>query len=261
MEDSGTRGGEMGRHLTATECGSGRSDHTTGVRPEMQWAMIFDVDGVIADTEALNARASVLMFEQLYSTRVQSEDFREFVGTGDERYVEGVAEKYGVTIDTEAAVERRRENFFTLLQNEPLPAMDGVLALVDAAVQADDCLVAIATSGNKNKQFPVIEGTGLDRSRFDAVITGDDVTRKKPDPQIYLVTAERLGIEPARCVVFEDAPAGVEAAKAAGMLCVAVTSSVDAGKLQAADIVVDSLAEVDIDGLRELVASHASPSG
>jgi phosphoglycolate phosphatase-like HAD superfamily hydrolase len=60
---------------------------------------------------------------------VQPEDFREFVGTGDERYVEGVAEKYGVEIDTEAAVERRRENFFKLQEREPLPAMPGVLAI------------------------------------------------------------------------------------------------------------------------------------
>ncbi len=226
----------------------------------MQWAMIFDVDGVVADTEALNARASVLMFEQLYATEVQAEDFGEFVGMGDERYVEGVAEKYDVRIDTAAAVERRRENFFTLLENEPLPAMDGVLELVEAGRDADDCLVAIATSGNKNKQFPVIDGTGLDRAQFDAVITGDDVTRKKPDPQIYLVTAERLGIKPSRCVVFEDAPAGVAAAKAAGMLCVAVTSSVDAAKLQAADLVVDSLAEVGIDRLRRLVGAQPAAS-
>ena len=227
----------------------------------MQWAMIFDVDGVVADTEALNARASVLMFEQLYSTRVQPDDFREFVGTGDERYVEGVAEKYGVSINTAAAVERRRENFFILLENEPLPAMAGVLELVAAARDADDCLVAIATSGNKNKQFPVIDGTGLQRVWFDAVITGDDVTRKKPDPQIYVVTAKRLGIAPARCVVFEDAPAGVAAAKTAGMLCVAVTSSVDAGKLEAADLVVDSLAQVDMDGLRGLLGTQPSTSG
>ena len=88
MEDSGSRGVEMGMHLTATEYGSVRSDHTTGVRPEMQWAMIFDVDGVIADTEVLNARASVLMFEQLYSTRVQPEDFREFVVEYDRRFID-----------------------------------------------------------------------------------------------------------------------------------------------------------------------------
>jgi HAD superfamily hydrolase (TIGR01509 family) len=219
----------------------------------MTWAMIFDVDGVVADTEALNARASVMMFEQLYHATVRAEDFRAFVGTGDERYVEGVAEKYGIRIDTIAAVERRKDNFFRLLRESPLPAMDGVLELVQAARERPEVRVAIATSGNKDKQFPVIEGAGLRLEWFDAVITGDDVTRKKPDPQIYLVTAERLGISPARCVVFEDAPAGVEAAKAAGMRCVAVTSSVDADQLRAADRVVASLAEVGIPELAELI--------
>jgi len=219
----------------------------------MTWAMIFDVDGVVADTEALNARASVMMFEQMYDVTVRAEDFRAFVGTGDERYVEGVAEKYGIRIDTIAAVERRKDNFFRLLRESPLPAMDGVLELVQAARERPEVRVAIATSGNKDKQFPVIEGAGLRLEWFDAVITGDDVTRKKPDPQIYLVTAERLGISPARCVVFEDAPAGVEAAKAAGMRCVAVTSSVDADQLRAADRVVASLAEVGIPELAELI--------
>ncbi len=219
----------------------------------MTWAMIFDVDGVVADTEALNARASVMMFEQMYDATVRAEDFRAFVGTGDERYVEGVAEKYGINIDSIAAVERRKDNFFRLLRESPLPAMDGVLELVQAARERPEVRVAIATSGNKDKQFPVIEGAGLRLEWFDAVITGDDVTRKKPDPQIYLVTAERLGILPARCVVFEDAPAGVEAAKAAGMRCVAVTSSVDADQLQAADRVVASLAEVGISELAGLI--------
>ena len=221
----------------------------------MAWAMIFDVDGVVADTEVLNARASVMMFAELYGTEVAAEDFREFVGTGDERYVEGVAEKYGVTIDVAAAVERRKEDFFKLLRDEPLPAMAGVSELVRGGREAEECKVAIATSGNKDKQFPVIAGTGLRLEWFDAVITGDDVSRKKPDPQIYLVTAERLEIEPARCVVFEDAPAGVAAAKAAGMVCVAVTSSVEAEKLEAADLVVESLAEVSIDRLRDMVES------
>ncbi len=219
------------------------------------WAMIFDVDGVVADTEVLNARASVLMFKELYATEVQAEDFRPFVGTGDERYVEGVAEKYGVTIDTAAAVERRKDNFFRLLENEPLPAMPGVPALVQAARDSEAIRVAIATSGNRDKQFPVIEGTGLVLEWFDVVITGDHVTRKKPDPQIYRITAEHLGIAPERCVVFEDAPAGVEAAKAAGMACVAVTSSVEREQLRAADRIVDSLAEVCASDLESLVCA------
>ncbi|MHB8996008.1 MAG: HAD family hydrolase [Armatimonadota bacterium] len=219
----------------------------------MIWALIFDVDGVVADTEVLNARASVLMFQDLYGVTVQPEDFQPFIGHGDERYVEGVAEQYGVRIDTQAAVDRRAENFFKLLQYEPLPAAPGVLEIVQAARQDTNVKIAIATSGQRAKQFPVIEGAGLKLEWFDAVITGDDVDRKKPDPQIYLRTAERLGLSPDCCVVFEDAPAGVEAAKAAGMACVAVTTSAPAVELRAADVVVQSLAELDLLKLRRLI--------
>lgn len=223
----------------------------------MTWALIFDVDGVVADTEALNARASVLMFQQLYGVTVQPEDFQPFIGHGDERYVEGVAEQYGVTIETQAAVDRRAENFFKLLQNEPLPAAPGVLEIVQAARQESEVKLAIATSGQKAKQFPVIEGTGLKLAWFDAVITGDDVDRKKPDPQIYLRTAERLGLPPGRCLVFEDAPAGVAAAKAAGMACVAVLTSAPAEELQDADLVVETLEGLTLERLRGLLRTDA----
>jgi HAD superfamily hydrolase (TIGR01509 family) len=221
----------------------------------MPYALIFDVDGVVADTEVLNARASVLMFAELHGVIVQPEDFRPFVGTGDERYVEGVAEQYGVTIDTQAAVDRRAENFFKLLHNEPLPAAPGVLELVTAAREDPEARLAIATSGQKAKQFPVITGTGLNLEWFDAVITGDDVDRKKPDPQIYLRTAERLGLPPAACVVFEDAPAGVVAAKRAGMACVAVTTSVTREELAGANLIVDSLAEVGLEDVKALAGA------
>ncbi len=150
-------------------------------------------------------------------------------------------------------MDRRAENFFKLLQNEPLPAAPGVLELVEAARREPELKLAIATSGQKAKQFPVIEGTGLKLEWFDAVITGDDVDRKKPDPQIYLRTAERLGLSPDCCIVFEDAPAGVEAAKAAGMLCVAVTTSAPAEELRAADVVVQTLVEIDLPKLRLLI--------
>ncbi len=223
----------------------------------MTGALIFDVDGVIADTEVLNAQASVLMFEQLYSTRVQPEDFRPFVGTGDERYVEGVAEKYGVQIDTEAAVQRRAENFFLLLKDQPLPTAPGIMALVTAARDDPELKLAIATSGNKDKQFPVIAGTGLKLEWFDVVVTGDDITRKKPHPEIYLVTAEKLSLPPQMCMVLEDAPAGVESAKSAGMHCIAVTSTVDAAQLAAADLVVDCLAEVTIESVRKLLTGKS----
>ena len=122
------------------------------------------------------------------------------------------------------------------------------------SIKGTDGPYIIATSGQKAKQFPVIEGTGLRLEWFDVVVTGDEVDRKKPDPQIYLRTAERLGLSPSRCIVFEDAPAGVAAAKAAGMTCVAVTTSAPREQLQAADLIVESLAELDLLQLKALLA-------
>jgi len=219
----------------------------------MEWALVFDVDGVIADTEALNARVTVEVFRELHGVDVLPEEFRPFIGTGDERYCEGVAEKYGIALDTGLAVRRRAERFLDVVVRDPLPAMPGVLELVTAARSAPEVKLAIATSGNRDKQVLVIEGTGLRLAWFDAVVTGDDVRRKKPDPRIYLLAAERLGLPPARCVVFEDAPAGVVAAKRAGARCVAVTSSVSREALAGADVVVESLADISLDGLRPLV--------
>jgi HAD superfamily hydrolase (TIGR01509 family) len=215
------------------------------------WALIFDVDGVIADTEAFNARASALMFQELYGVTVDPADFYPFIGTGDERYVEGVAEKYGVTIDTEVAVARRAENFQKLMAGGPLPPTPGLLELIRHARDSGHVKLAIATSGRRDKQGPVIEGTGLRLEWFEVIITGEQVTRKKPDPQIYNMTAEALGLPPKRCVVVEDAPAGVQAAKTAGMWCVGLTTSAPPETLFTADLVVTSLEEVTVPAIED----------
>jgi beta-phosphoglucomutase-like phosphatase (HAD superfamily) len=86
---------------------------------------------------------------------------------------------------------------------------------------------------------------------FDAVVTGDDVGQSKPDPEIYLAAARRLALDPAACVAIEDAPNGVQAARRAGMRCIAVTNSVARPALQGADLVVASLAD-DLSSVLEL---------
>lgn len=217
--------------------------------------LIFDVDGVIGNTEAINEVASVAVFQDLYGVAVQREDFHDFIGTGSERYLEGVAEKYGVRMDLERAVALRQANILRILREEGLAPYPGVLELIGAASRAADARLAIATSGPKAIAFPILDAAGVDRSLFDAVITGDQVTRKKPDPQIYRLAAEGLGVPAAQCVVVEDAPAGVAAAKAAGMKCIAVTTTVGPDRLAAADRIVPRLDEVSLDDVRALAGA------
>ena len=218
--------------------------------------LIFDVDGVVADTESVNAAASVEVFRELCGIEVRPEDFRPFIGTGAERYVLGVAERYGVELDVAAATRLRQEKFLRVLDRDGLKPYPGVLELIAAAREAPDVRLAIATSGNPSKQFPVLAAVGIDRTQFEVVVTGDDVTKKKPDPQIYLLTAERLCLLPSACVVIEDAPSGVAAAGAAGMYCIAVSNTVGADDLAGADRIVSSLADIALDDLRAAAAGR-----
>ena len=226
------------------------------MRMTARYGLIFDVDGVIADTEAVNARASIRVFADLFGVAgVRREDFDAGLGRGAEAYVLAAANVHGVTLTAEQieqATATRQAYFLEILAAEPLPAFPGVLALMRVTMARDDFAVGIATSSTRAKSEAVLRSAGVPFEQL-AYINGNDVTRKKPDPQLFLLCAERMGIEPARCVVIEDAPNGVEAAKSATARCIAVTNSTTADKLVQADRVVDSLEQVTVDTLVELI--------
>ena len=220
------------------------------------YGLIFDVDGVIADTEAVNARASIRMFSELLGVDgVLREDFEAGLGRGAAEYVRAAARVHDVDLDdaqVEAATAARQAGFLSILGDEPLPPFPGVLELMNAARERDDVEVAIATSSTREKSQAVLESAGAPFREL-VYITGSDVTHKKPHPELFLLAARGIGIAPARCVVIEDAPNGIEAAHAAGATCIAVTNSVPAVKLAAAERVVDSLAEIGVDDLIRLI--------
>ncbi|MGC8863329.1 MAG: HAD family hydrolase, partial [Armatimonadota bacterium] len=111
---------------------------------------------------------------------------------------------------------------------------------------------AVATSARRRSLDIIIDRYGL-RSYFDVIVTKDDAGVEKPDPRPYLIAAERLGVDPKRCVAIEDSPRGVIAAARAGMKCIAVpTASTANGDFSLATLIVRSLAEIDLDTLRSL---------
>jgi len=114
--------------------------------------------------------------------------------------------------------------------------------------------MAIASSTTMENIRLIIGSLGIEKY-FKAVITGHDVTEGKPSPQVFLLAAQRLGAEPKNCIVFEDAVAGVKAAKSAGMYCVAITNTHPGEKLNEADLIVDSLETVTVKDLEGLVRS------
>ncbi|MEI8206357.1 MAG: HAD-IA family hydrolase [Kiritimatiellales bacterium] len=195
-------------------------------------AFIFDMDGVLCDSELFIAEAACRMFETDYHTTVNFSDFEPFIGTGEERYLNGVAEKYGLTLSMPRDKEKTYQLYAECVKNRLQP----VPGVIDFIRKASDSglLLAIATSADGFKLKVNLDAIGLEESLFGGLVTGSDIQNKKPAPDIFLTAAERLGIRPQDCVVFEDAVNGVQAAKTAGALCVGVTTSFSGDILQAA---------------------------
>ena len=220
------------------------------------YGLIFDVDGVIADTEAVNARASIQVFADLFGIKgVVRADFEAGLGRGAQEYVKAAARVHGLELtddQVEKATQIRQEYFLKILSEEPLPPFPGVLELMETALARDDFRVAIATSGTLEKSRAVLNAVGIPYRKM-VYINGNDVTHKKPDPELFLLAAERTGIDPSHCVVIEDAPNGIQAAKTAGAKCIAVTNSASADKLQQADLICESLEQINIKTIQKLI--------
>jgi HAD superfamily hydrolase (TIGR01509 family) len=221
-----------------------------------QYGLIFDVDGLIGDTEPVNAKVTIRVLDELFRLQgVKYADFATGYGRGAEAYVKAGAKAHGLDLTDEqahAAAELRERYLVESARQEGLPAFPGVLKLIEDALKSEGFRLAIATSATQELSEAILTAVKVPYHQM-AYVSGSDVTRKKPDPQIFLIAVDRLGIEAARCVVFEDAPSGVQAAKSAGAKCIAVTNTVPAEKLVGADIICDSLEKVNLEMVRALV--------
>jgi HAD superfamily hydrolase (TIGR01509 family) len=211
-------------------------------------AVIFDMDGVLADSEPLICAAAMAMFKEK-GLAVRASDFHPFVGAGEIRYIGGVAEKYGLEIDIESAKKRTYELYLRLLPGR-LTAFPGAVAFVKACRTAG-LKTAIASSADLIKVAANLKAIGLPPSGWDAVISADDVENRKPAPDIFLAAAAKLKCDPSDCAVIEDAVNGVAAAKAAGMRCIAVAQTFHTDELKQADLIklrIGDLALLDLLG-------------
>ncbi len=209
-------------------------------------AVIFDMDGVLTDSEPLINAAAIAMFQEK-GFEVRPEDFLPFVGTGEDRYIGGVAEKHSIPLNLPAAKKRTYEIYLELVPAR-LKAFPGAQQLVIACHSAG-FRVALASSADAVKINANLQKIGLPPERWDAIVTGEDVVAKKPAPDIFLAAARKLHVSASGCAVVEDAVNGVQAAKAAGMRCVAVAQTFPAERLVAADVVRATIADVTVPDL------------
>lgn len=193
-----------------------------------QIAVLFDMDGVLVDSEPVIAAAAMAGLKE-YGVNAAHEDFLPFIGAGEDKYIGGVSEKHGVPYHLD--MKKRVYEIYLDLVDENLTVYQGTRPLLERLTAAG-FPIALASSADQVKIRANLRVAGIPTHTFGAVVGGEDVERKKPFPDIYLKAAEMLGADPAACVVVEDAVNGIRAAKAAGMRCIALTTSFSADVLQ-----------------------------
>jgi HAD superfamily hydrolase (TIGR01509 family) len=184
-------------------------------------ALIFDMDGLLVDSEPLS-EAAMTAFLRRYGREPRAEVAARLLGRRLPEAIAIVREAYELELPVEELIAIYGEMRLAALRGNVRP-MPGAAEII-AFGRATGLRLALATSGHRSHADLSLGETGL-AGCFDAEATGDDVQRGKPAPDLFLLAAERVGVDPAACVVFEDAPLGVAAAVAAGTRAVAVPNA------------------------------------
>jgi len=208
--------------------------------------VIFDMDGVLLDSEQYISEAATRMFAE-HGVSVQPEDFLPFVGSGEDRYIGGVAEMHGFPLDLERDKARTYAIYAEIVRGR-LEPLNGAREFI-AKARERGLKLAVASSADRVKVDINLREIGVPAEAFDTVISGLDVERKKPHPDIFLLAAERLGLDPGACLVVEDAVNGVEAGRAAGCRVLAITTSFTPDDLRGADWYGPDLAHAPAEAL------------
>ncbi|MDD5455317.1 MAG: HAD family phosphatase [Candidatus Ratteibacteria bacterium] len=203
--------------------------------------VIFDVDGVIFDSEKLHAQAWKTVFEKRNILLV---DDRSGVGRSDKEFLSQLKEKGAIPKNLNIGE----------IQDEKLEVLIGLAnKKVELFPQVRELLMSLkkkyvlGVASNSDKKFiaGIIRNTGLTHY-FETVLTINDIKKPKPSPEIYLLSAQKMGLKPEECVVIEDSVYGIEAAKKAGMKCIAVSHTLPEEKLKKADLIFEKISVEEI---------------
>ena len=208
---------------------------------------IFDLDGVIVNTVPIHFKAWKRMFEE-YGKTFTFEDYKQKVDgiprtDGARAILTDLSDK-----DLEKAATKKQDYFLGYLKSEKIELYSSTVSLIKNLRETGKKVAVISSSKNCKM---ILEKVGL-ISTLDAIVDGHQITKGKPNPQIFLTAAERIGAKPSECVVFEDAVLGVEAAKRAEMRCVGIDRYSQPERLKKADTVVSDLSEITVKGLEDM---------
>lgn len=187
------------------------------MREQKYQAVIFDKDGVIADSEYCNVMAKHIQLKQAGIT-VDWHYHDQFLGTTHEYMWKVMKEEFDLPEEIDHYIKQWAEIRKELIQKEGIRAMPGSIELI-RRIKLEGIPIAVASSSNIADIEADLQALGID-DVFDAIISGEHCQKGKPDPEIFLRAAKALGVKAENCVVIEDSTSGVKAAKAAGMKCI-----------------------------------------
>jgi beta-phosphoglucomutase len=217
--------------------------------------VIFDMDGVLVDSYLAHRKSwQRLAAERGYT--MTDEQFAATFGRTSREIIEHLWGDGQLPSEEITRLDDRKEQYYREIIREQFPGMDGAAELIDDLYAAGFRLAVGSSGPPENVELVLAELQRADK--FHAVVTGMDVTRGKPDPQVFRIAAQRLEIPPNQCAVVEDAAAGVAAARAAGTRSVGLVSTGrTAAELAQADLVVRSLRELDSATILQLLHRDA----
>lgn len=215
----------------------------------MSKAVIWDMDGVIADTAPYHFKA----WQEVFQKRGMSfteEDFRRNFGQRNDTIIRNVLGEGLSPSQIDTIAGEKEENFRQRVRQhiKPLP---GAIKLLKS-LREHGFKMALASSAPIENIRLVTQGLDINNC-FHAIVSGREVKEGKPSPQGFLLAAKKLRVAPENCIVVEDAVAGVTAAKRAGMCCLAVTNTHPKTSLMEADLIVDTLEAVTVSDLKQLL--------
>jgi HAD superfamily hydrolase (TIGR01509 family) len=202
-------------------------------------AIIFDVDGTLVHSVRCSEASLIEPFAE-HGVTVKNVDFTPFIGACEKLAIESIAAEHGLSLDPDAALARKNQHYHRL-SAEMIEIIPGTHAFMQRC-REQGLQLALASSATTRRLEINLEVLELKRGDFASVLSGEDVEKRKPDPELFLTSARNMNVEPRECLVVEDALTGIAAACAAGCPCLALTTSFNAEQLTAADWVAADFA-------------------
>jgi HAD superfamily hydrolase (TIGR01509 family) len=209
-------------------------------------AIIFDMDGVIIDSEPIHFEVDMKTIRKLGCDNITTEELDKYVGSTNEFMYSDIKRKYNISKSLHEIISYKVELTKKKIIESDLEPINGIRELL-TTLRNKNIPTAIASSSPREFIEVVVSKFKLEEY-FKYIVSGEEVVNGKPSPDIYIEVAKKLGICPTNCVVIEDSKNGVLAAKAAGMKCVGF-QNINSGNqdLSKADIIVQSITEINID--------------